>query len=201
MHYTVKYKKKNLITMLVLFFIFLLSFALIVTEIPIVVIIIMMVMIIPAIIMGIIYLVIRYTAKKSLSRFTEDELNRIDRDIESTEINEGYGVTRDAIVVNKSRFFIYPIKDLVWIYKQVTATKLYGVLTVSKSSVIVIAGRDHKRYTFKTKNKSNIVEFLKFELDQYNKSVIYGYSTEFDLMFRKNFNQILSLIEEKNINQ
>ena len=196
-----KIQKKYLIVIIALFIIFLSSFALFITDVPIGIPSLMMIMIIPAIIMLILYFVMKHTAKKSLDRFTEDELNRIDQDLETTEFNEGYGVTRDAIIVVKQRLFIYPIKDLVWIYKHITSTKLYGVLTVSKASAIVIAGKDHKRYSYKTKNKSNIVEFLKFELDQYNSAIFYGYSPELDVMFRKNFNQMLSLLEEEKINQ
>lgn len=124
-----KTQKKILLVVIILFTVFLLSLVLIIMNLSTDFVILMTIMIFPAIIMTIFYVVVRSIAKKSLSRFTENELSRIERDLDSTEISEGYAVTRDALVVSSGKLFIYPIKDIVWIYKNVTSTKLYGVLT------------------------------------------------------------------------
>lgn len=85
---------------------------------------------------------------------------------------------------------------MIWVYKHVTTTKLYGVIPIYKSSKLFVCGKDQKRYASKTKNSSEIINFLQPQIDQYHKGVFYGYSPELENMFNKNFVQMLSMSEE-----
>ncbi|MCH5272729.1 MAG: hypothetical protein J1E35_03555 [Lachnospiraceae bacterium] len=187
---------KRLLLFAVFFGLFVLSFLLMITDVPFDIIMVMMLMIMPAIAVGIICLVMRRMTAKSLARFTSDELRRIDSAVLTIPMQRGFGVTRDALVSSKGRLFLYPVKDILWIYKHVDTTKLYGIITVSKISSVVIAGKDKKRYDFIIKNKSNIVEFLQKELQPYRKGIIYGYAPELDKMFNKEFDKMVSSCEE-----
>ncbi|MCH5269485.1 MAG: hypothetical protein J1E83_01930 [Lachnospiraceae bacterium] len=161
---------------------------------------VMMLMIIPTIGAAIICLVMRGIAVKSMKRFTQEELTRIDQAIPMTQMQEGFCVTYDAVVCSKRKFFLYPVRDVLWVYGHVLTTRLYGVIPIGRDSFVIIAGKDHKRYTCRTKNKSNvidnIVEFLKAGLSRYRKGIFYGYSTDLDAMFRKDFNRMLTMSQE-----
>lgn len=195
-----KVQRKWLIGMIGFLILFLLSFVIIFLDLPFDLAMIMMLMIIPTIGATVIYLVMRGIAVKSLKRFTQEELARIDNAIPMAQMQEGFCVTYDAVVCSKRKFFLYPVRDILWVYGHVLTTRLYGVIPIGRDSFVIIAGKDHKRYTCRTKNKSNvidnIVEFLKAGLSQYHKGIFYGYSTDLDAMFRKDFNRMLTMSQE-----
>lgn len=176
---------------------FMLAFVAIIFDAPFAVSMTLFLMIIPGVILGISSLVLRYLVKKSLARFTDAQLSRINNEIPLVQTKEGFCVTHDALICSRGRLFLYPVKDILWIYKQVTTTKMYGVIPMGKSSVLMIGGMDHKRYGCKTNNKGDIVEFLHAGLQPYRKGVFYGYSNELDRMFRKNFNRMVEMSKEQ----
>lgn len=145
-------------------------------------------------IVGAAYLASRSTAKKLFACFTPDELARIDQDIPSIQMKDGCGVTRDAVIFGKG--MLYPVKNILWIYKHVSTTRLYGVIPVSKDSFLVIAGKDKKRRSCKIKNKSDVIEFLRDGLSQYRKGIFYGYSEELDKLYLSDIQKMISMSQE-----
>ncbi|MCH5275992.1 MAG: hypothetical protein J1E65_09130 [Lachnospiraceae bacterium] len=195
-----KVQRKWLIGMIGFFVLFLLSFVFIFLDLPFDLAMIMMLMIIPTIGAAIIYLGMRIITARSLNRFTQEELARIDSSIPMAQMQNGFCVTYDAVVCSKGKCFLYPVRDILWVYGHVLTTRLYGVIPIGRDSFVVIAGKDHKRYTCRTKNKSNVVdnavEFLKAGLSQYRKGIFYGYSADLDTMFQKDFNRMLTMSRE-----
>lgn len=177
---------------------FVLSFVTIFMDVPFELTMTMMLMIIPVIILGITLLVIRWRTARSASKFTEQELAEIDNEIPMHQKNEGFLVTRHAVICgcNKGGLLLYPVKNMLWVYKTVTTGKMYGLIPIYKYTVLVFAGRDKKRRTFTVKNKGNIVEFLRSELSKYRMDIIYGYENGLDTMYRKDINQMIALADE-----
>lgn len=195
-----KVQRKWLIGMIGFFILFLSSFVIIFLDLPFDLAMIMMLMLIPAIGAAIIYLGVRVITARSLKRFTQEELARIDNAIPMAQMQNGFCVTYDAVVCSKGKCFLYPVRDVLWVYGHVLTTRLYGVIPVSRNSFVVIAGKDHKRYTCRTKNRNNAVdnavEFLKAGLSQYRKGIFYGYSADLDTLFQKDFNRMLAMSQE-----
>lgn len=146
---------------------------------------------------GIVCLVFRHTAKRSLSRFTPAELERINREIASAPMLDGFAVTRDAVIGSKNKLFLYPVRDVLWVYKSVHTTSLYGVIPVFKTSALIVAGRDGKRYPYAIKNRSNVMEFLCAGLQQYRRGIFYGHNNDLDQMFRKDIGSLIRMSEEQ----
>lgn len=182
---------------LIMFLLFLFSFVSIVLEMPFAISIITMLMIIPAIIFGITSLILKHIASKYISRFTPDELARINYDLETAKMDNGVGVTRDAVISANGRFFLYPVKNILWIYNHVMTTSLNGVIPVSKDTNLVICGTDGKRYFVRIKNKSDVITFLFNELQPYKKSIVYGYNDALDMMYKTNIYEFIELCNER----
>lgn len=187
-----KQQSKRMIAFYILIALFLSTLIIFATDLPFEVGIVTMMMIFPAIGVGVVALVFKSRSKKSFERFTPEELARIDSQIPMLTFNEGYAVTQDAIINTKKELFLYPVKDILWIYKNVSTVRYYGVIPVSKTSTVMIAGTDHKIYGHPTKNKTDIIEDLHNELIQYRKGIFYGYSPEIEQMFKKNFDSMVA---------
>ncbi len=187
-----KQQNKRMIAFYILIALFLSTLIIFATDLPFEVGIVTMMMIFPAIGVGVVALVFKSRSKKSFERFTPEELARIDSQIPMLTFNEGYAVTQDAIINTKKELFLYPVKDILWIYKNVSTVRYYGVIPVSKTSTVMIAGTDHKIYGHPTKNKTDIIEDLHNELIQYRKGIFYGYSPEIEQMFKKNFDSMVA---------
>lgn len=145
-------------------------------------------------IVGAAYLASRSTAKKLFACFTQDELARIDQEIPTIQMKDGCGVTRDALIFGKG--MLYPSKNILWIYKHVSTTRLYGIIPVSKDSFLVIAGKDKKRRSCKIKNNSDVIEFLRDGLSQYHKGIFYGYSEELNRLYLSDIQKMISMSKE-----
>ncbi len=96
---------------------FLLSFATFFTDFPFDLTMIMMLMIIPAIGMGIIWLILRGRTAKLLAQFSSQELEQINNEIPMHQMLEGFVVTRHALINSKGTLMLFPIRNLLWIYK------------------------------------------------------------------------------------
>ena len=144
----------------------------------------------------VIYLAARSSASKSLSRFTPQELEQINGSIPQLQMQEGCGVTSNALIFGKNRLFIYPVRDILWIYKNVITTRLYGIPLSSQSS-IVVCGKNGKQFSCKTKKNTDIIAFLQSQLVQYRRGIFYGYSPELNAMYRKDINRMIAISEER----
>lgn len=178
--------------------VFVLSFVTIFLDVPFELSMIMLMAIIPAIILKIALLVIRHRTVKFASQFSEHELSEINNEIPLRQKNEGFLVTKHAVICgcNKGGLLLYPVKNMLWVYKNVTTGRLYGLIPIYKYTVLVFAGKDKKRRTFTVKNKGNIVEFLRAELSKYRMDIIYGYENGLDTMYRKDIDQMITLAEQ-----
>lgn len=185
-----------LIPFLVCLVLFVLSFGTIFLDFPFPVTIIMMLMIFPAIALGVVLLVGRGAASKSLAQFSAQELAEINREIPMRKTQEGFVVTRLAVIGGKGRLILCPVRNILWIYRDVTTFKMYDVIPIYKTTVLKIACKDKKRYTFKIKNKSNVEAFLRSELSEYRRDIIFGYESNLETLFQKDINRLIALSEE-----
>lgn len=155
-------------------------------------------LLLPAILLIIVIIVsfsFHRTSKKVLTYFTQEELTRIDRAIPSIQLEDGFGVTEDALICGRGGL-IYPVKNILWVYKREVTTNLYRVIPVNRNSYVVVIGKDHKGGSCKVRNNVNIIEFLQRELQQYRKGIFFGYSNELDTLYRQDFNKMVSMSEE-----
>lgn len=174
---------------------FLLSFATFFTDFPFDLTMIMMLMIIPAIGMGIIWLILRGRTAKLLAQFSSPELEQINNEIPMHQMLEGFVVTRHALINSKGTLMLFPIRNLLWIYKYEQTFSYYGI-RVGKTSCLMVAGRDKKRYACNIKNKSKAIDFIQAELSKYRTDIIYGYDDELETMFKKDINRMIALSKD-----
>lgn len=137
----------------------------------------------------------RITARK-LALFRPDELSRLDISMPTLRMEEGFAVTPDAFVhLGMGRVFCYPARDILWVYKHTITTMLYGLLPMSKDSTLMIACRDRKRYGFRVRNKSEVLEYLRLELEEYYPGILFGYNSDLDSRFPKEIDEVIYLYE------
>lgn len=173
---------------------FLLGFPSIIWDVPFLLVMLLILMGIPAIICGIMVLVMRIRAKKSLSRFSDVELAEIDREIPLCEVQEGIMVTRHAVVLTKGGLRLCPVRNVLWIYRDVFVQK-WMFIPIYKQTILTICGKDRKRYTYKVKNKTYAEGFLRSELSKYRMDIIYGYDRGLEPLFRKDIQRLIAIAE------
>ena len=189
-------QRKWIIMALVSFLAFGFSFVSIILDLPELVSILTMAMGIVGVCALVCMLSARIITARNLKRFTYDELTRIDRELPMTASEEGFYVTRDALLHGKGQFFLYPVRDIIWVYKNVMTVRYMGIIPISKSSSIMIGGRDHKRHGTAIKNKGHAAEFVEAGLKQYRNGIFFGYSDELERMFTKEFDRMLAISRE-----
>lgn len=189
---------KRLIALVILFLLFLSSFVAVCADLMFdAAMTVMVITFFSLVAVVVVCIASRVRTSKSLSHFTIAELERIDAQIPSIKMQESIGVTLEAVICCAGgSLILLPTKDVLWVYKEVTTTKYYGLIPVSKFSSLCIVDRNHKRRTFSTKNKTNIVAFLQQELQKYRKGIFYGYSNELYSMFCNDFERMLSMSDE-----
>ena len=192
----VRIRNKWLIMALLFFLAFVFSFVSILWDLPEAVSVLTMAMVIPGVIALIVIPVTRAKVIKSAKRFTPQELARVDNDFPMAAKEEGYCVTRDALLHCGGYFFLYPVRDIIWVYRNVMTVRYLGIIPVSKSSSVMIGGRDHKRYGCKIKNRGRAMEFIEAGLKQYRNGIFFGYSNELEKMFSKDFDRMLAISRE-----
>ena len=192
----VRIRNKWLIMALLFFLAFAFSFVSILWDLPEAVSVLTMAMVIPGVIALIVIPVTRAKVIKSAKRFTPQELARVDNDFPMAAKEEGYCVTRDALLHCGGYFFLYPVRDIIWVYRNVMTVRYLGIIPVSKSSSVMIGGRDHKRYGCKIKNRGRAMEFNETGLKQYRNGIFFGYSNELEKMFSKDFDRMLAISRE-----
>lgn len=150
-----------------------------------------------AIAAGIVCLVLGPLTAKRLSKLDPIALSRVNEALPALKMQEGFGVTADAIVIVRSMaLYLYPVKNALWIHKNVTTTMLYGIIPIHKSSSLVIEGKDKKRFTIGIKNKSEIVDYLHSELEKYRRGIFYGYSDELSRLFHNDIDRMIAMSAE-----
>lgn len=135
-------------------------------------------------------------AKKSIAEFTPQQLMIINNEMAVNPVYEHFVVTSQAVVNTSGGFGLVPVSNILWVYKQVTTTRMYGIVPVAKSSVLNICGRDQRIYIFNIKNKSQVVEFLQNELLKYRLDIIFGFDGNLSNMFDKDINRLIGIAYE-----
>lgn len=194
------YKKmfrKSLIAFLVLIVLCVVFFMLIVFDMPIEFSLGVVTCFFGAIAAGIVCLVLGPLTAKRLSTLDPIALSRVNEALPTLKMQEGFGVTADAIVIVRSMaLFLYPVKNALWIHKNVTTTMLYGIIPIYKSSSLFIGGKDKKTFSIGIRNKSEIVDYLHTELEKYRRGIFYGYSDELSRLFNDDIDRMIAMSVE-----
>lgn len=189
--------RKSLIAFFVLIVLCVIFFMLIVFDMPIEFSLGVVTCFFGAIAAGIVCLVLGPLTAKRLSKLDPIALNRVNEALPTLKMQEGFGVTADAIVIVRSMaLYLYPVKNALWIHKNVTTTMLYGIIPIHKSSSLVIGGKDKKSFQISIKNKSEIVDYLHTELEKYRKGIFYGYSDELSRLFCNDIDRMIAMSAE-----
>lgn len=146
-------------------------------------------------VLSICMLVYSLTSKKTLKQFTEDELTRINEDIMNVSEFKGFHITRDALVYAKSNFTVIPVREIIWVYKQITSHSTNGVPT-GKSYSAIIALRNKKSKTFATNKKDDLMDFLHDELVKYRKGIFFGYSDQYHALYNMYIDRMIQMSDE-----
>lgn len=149
------------------------------------------------IIEGILCLVLGPRMAKQLSLLDPVALSRVNKALPTLNMQEGFGVTADAIVIMRRMVvYLYPVKNVLWIYKDVTTEMLYGIIPLYKSTTLIIAGKDKKSFIIGIKNKSDVISFLQSELQKYRKGIFYGYSEDLFILYHNNIDRMIAMSVE-----
>lgn len=165
-------------------------------TVPLGVLLVMLGMIFPAILFGVLWLCTGIRTKKHLKAFMPQQLDRIDREFPSKTMCEGLAVTGEAVIGTKLGLELVPMSSVLWVYRNVTVTKLNGVIPVHKDTALVFAGRDRKKYAFKIKNKGNAFEFIQSELLKYRLDVVFGFERGMDDIYKNDLNRLIAFSQE-----
>lgn len=145
---------------------------------------------------SVVWLTRRNITKKSLSNFSDSGLKRLNDEINSVDMTEGFGVTSEAMAATQNQLFALPINDVVWIYSHVTTGRIMFV-PVASSYDIVVVDRNKRRYYLKGKlqktNQENIINFLQSGLSLTRPGIFYGYSEELNTLFYQSFDRMVEM--------
>lgn len=155
--------------------------------------IVMIAAIVCLVIFAILWPVRCHGAKKQVSVFTPQQLTSINYEMAFNQKYDHFIVTSQAVVNDSGILGLVPVANILWIYKEVTTTRMYGLIPVSKSSVLVIRSRDKRKYTVNIKNDSQVINFLQSELQKYKSDIIYGYSPELLNLYNNDINQLIAV--------
>ena len=189
--------RKCLIAFIVLIVLFILSFMLIMFGMPIDIMFAVVIFFFGAIAAGIICLLVGPLTAKQLAQFDPPALSRINETLPTIKMQDGFGVTGDAIVVVRAvRLFLYPVKNALWIYKNVTTTMLYGFIPIHKGSSLVVAGKNRKSFSIGIRNKSEVVDFLQSELEKFRRGIFYGFNDELSSLYYNHIDKMIAMSAE-----
>lgn len=134
---------------------------------------------------------------KQLSVFDPVALSRVNKALPTLNMQEGFGVTADAIVIMRRKaLYLYPVKNALWIYKDDTTTMLFSIIPIHKYTTLTIAGKDKKSFVIVIKNKSDVISFLQSELQKYRKGIFYGFSGELSILYHNNIDRMIAMSVE-----
>lgn len=155
----------------------------------------LMMSLIVLLILGICSLVYSLTTKKTVRQFTEDELSRMNEDILNVPEYKGFYITRDALIYARANFTMLPLREIIWVYKQVTTNRVNGIST-GKTYSAIIALKNKKSKFFATNKKDDLMDFLRQELTKYRNGIFFGYSDELHALFNMYIDRMIQLSEE-----
>lgn len=196
-HFYRRSRRKFQIPFFVCLLLFVLAFGtFLIDDFPIDITLVMMGMIFPAFLFGILWLIASIRTKKHLKAFSPQQLDRINSEVPSCTVCEGILVTSQAVIGTKMGLQLVPMANVLWVYAHVTITRLYGIIPVYKSTILMFAGRDHKQYGFKIKNNQKAFDFVQAELLKHRLDVVFGYERGMDDIYKKDINRLIAFGQE-----
>lgn len=189
--------RKNLIAFLIHTVLCVVFFFLIVFDMPIELMYGVVICFSGGIVAGILCLVLGPLMAKQLSVFDPVALSRVNKALPTLNMQEGFGVTADAIVIMRRKaLYLYPVKNALWIYKDDITTMLFSIIPIHKYTTLTIAGKDKKSFVIGIKNKSDVISFLQSELQKYRKGIFYGFSGELSILYHNNIDRMIAMSVE-----
>lgn len=189
--------KKGLMAFLILTVLCVVFFFLIVFDMPIELMYGMVICFAGGIAAGILCLVLGPRMAKQLSVFDPVALSRLNKALPTLNMQEGFGVTADAIVIMRMMaLYLYPVKNVLWIHTEVTTMMLYDIIPTHKYTTLTIAGKDKKSFVIGIKNKSDVISFLQSELQKYRKGIFYGFSEDLYILYHNNIDRMIAMSVE-----
>ncbi len=156
----------------------------------------MMGMIFPAILFGVLWLVFSARTKKLLRAFSQEKLRAIDDALPSVSMYENLCVTDQAVISTKMGLELVPMETLLWVYTEVTVTKLYGIIPIHRDTMLIMAGRDRKKYAFRIKNSQKAVPFLQEELLKHRLDIVFGNEPGLEEIYKNDIDRMIAFSQE-----
>ncbi|MBQ8278810.1 MAG: hypothetical protein IJZ23_03120 [Roseburia sp.] len=151
-------------------------------------------------VIGLVFLVLVFTGgflkqvKNYIKNSSNPELARekVDNFVQNTPEVNGLRYNHEFICGNNKYLTVFgETSKVVWVYKQVVNHKRYFI-TVGKTYALALGFADGTRHIAVVKNEASADEHIQ-QLQQLCPNAVFGYSPELDKMFKKDFNQFLTL--------
>lgn len=137
------------------------------------------------------------SSSKSLVKLPPEALKRVNDSLLTSPSFEGLTVTADAVVYTFNSLILFPLEDILWIYRHELSTYYAGFIPLGKTAYAVICTRNGKRQSIRLKNnKIDVVGFLQSQLSRIRRGIFYGYDADLDKMFRKNIGQMIAMSDQ-----
>ena len=133
---------------------------------------------------------------KNFDRFTEAQLQQMDKECGDKTLICGIVVTSHALVCERH---LIPISDIIWIYEQ-NSTKR-GVATIN---YLIVVDKRQKQHWIPLSVKAGplrkadpeALRKIKEQLLQRSPGIYFGYSKDIQRMYRENFAGMIAYVEE-----
>lgn len=153
-------------------------------------------MIFPALMFGVIWLVMSLRTQKQLKPFSPGQLKMINEESRMTAEFDGFQITSQAVLHKTMGLELVPMKTLLWVYTDVTVTKLEGMVPIHKDTVVIFAGTDKKKYGFRIKNNQRVMPFLVSELLKYRQDLVFGNEYGLENIYKNDMNRMIRFAQE-----
>lgn len=153
-------------------------------------------MIFPTLMFGVIWLVMSLRTKKQLKPFSPGQLKMINEESRQAPEFDGFQVTSQAVLHQRMGLEMVPMKTLLWVYTDVTVTRLEGMVPIHKDTVVIFAGTDKKKYGFRIKNNQRVMPFLVSELLKYRLDLVFGNEYGLEDIYKRDMNRMIRFAQE-----
>lgn len=185
--------RKMKIPFFICLLIFILSFAtFFFRDFPFEVTLAMMGMIFPVMLFGLLWLISSIRTKTQLKYFSLHQLFRINEEAASCEVYNGMLVTSQAVIRARFGLQFVPMSNVLWVYITVTTGRLEGLIPIYKETMLVFAGRDHKKREFRIKNDQKAYDLVQTELLKYRQDIVFGYEDRLDDIYRDDLKRMIA---------
>ena len=148
-------------------------------------------------------------ADASWRQFSSEEIARIEQeDPSAVKVGNSF-VTPTAILYmirNQHALFAIPVRDVIWVYGNVTTTRMYYFIPVSRLHQVQLLARNGETYTLATittgpftrkDHCGDTIRQLQPLLQPHRKGIIFGWSQDIANYVRSNFQAAVAMVDEK----